>query len=359
MWGSNDEDHKRRFRLSIQRYHKYYILSLANPERINMKALALVVILMVSTVVAVVSIPQARADGDVVILSHTIFQTEGFPPFSFDNGDYFVAGEVQNVGTEALHFNITANFYDSNNEIIGTAFLSDTLADVPPSYLHVLLPGKKSPFQIYLSRFDEVTGDFRLVDHYSLKLTTSQASNFQSGLEILSQNSHEAAGTLFIEGEVKNIGTEYMDGFMVFATFYDENGEVLAVASEGGSYTLVDASGERGFAPSQTASFSVALEDFREGGRLQQVDTYEVTAEGYDYSLWTADGQLINPEIVYVLGSVESPSSSPSPTEEPNQPEDLSLILYAAIVAIVVVLLIVTLLVLRKRNKRNRKLQTN
>jgi hypothetical protein len=355
MWVSNDEDHKKRFRLPIQRYQKYYILSLANPERINMKALALVIILMVSTVVAVASIPQARADGDVVILSHTIFQTEGFPPFSFDNGDYFVAGEVQNVGTEALHFNITANFYDSNNEIIGTAFLSDTLADVPPSYLHVLLPGKKSPFQIYLSRFDEVTGDFRLVDHYSLKLTTSQASNFQSGLEILSQSSHEAAGTIFIEGEVKNIGTEYMDGFMVFATFYDKNGEVLAVASEGGGYTLVDASGERGFPPSQTASFSVALEDFREGGRLQQVDTYEVTAEGYDYSLWTADGQLINPEIVYVLGSVESPS----PTEEPNQPEDLSLILYAAIVAIVVVLLIVTLLVLRKRNERNRKLQTN
>jgi hypothetical protein len=324
-----------------------------------MKALALVVILMVSTVVAVASIPQARADGDVVILSHTIFQTEGFPPFSFDNGDYFVAGEVQNVGTEALHFNITANFYDSNNEIIGTAFLSDTLADVPPSYLHVLLPGKKSPFQIYLSRFDEVTGDFRLVDHYSLKLTTSQASNFQSGLEILSQNSHEAAGTLFIEGEVKNIGTEYMDSFMVFATFYDENGEVLAVASEGGSYTLVDASGERGFAPSQTASFSVALEDFREGGRLQQVDTYEVTAEGYDYSLWTADGQLINPEIVYVLGSVESSSPSPTPTEEPSQPEDSPLILYAAIAAIVAVLLIVTLLFLRKLNKRSRKLQAN
>jgi hypothetical protein len=355
MWGSNDEDHKKRFRLPIQRYQKYYILSPANPERINMKTLALIVILMVSTVVAVASIPQARADGDVVILSHTIFQTEGFPPFSFDNGDYFVAGEVQNVGTEALNFNITADFYDSNNEIVGTAFLSDTLADVPPSYLHVLLPGKKSPFQIYLSRFDEETGDFRLVDHYSLKLTTSQASNFQPGLEILSQSSHEAAGTIFIEGEVKNIGTEYMDGFMVFATFYDKNGEVLAVASEGGSYTLVDASGERGFAPSQTASFSVALEDFREGGRLQQVDRYEVTAEGYDYSLWTADGYLINPETVYVLGSVESPSPSPTPTEEPSQPDDSPLILYAAIAAIGVVLFILTLLVLRKRN---RKLQT-
>ena len=124
---------------------------------------------------------------------------------------------------------------------------------------------------------------------------------------------------------------------------------------------MVDASGERGFAPSQTASFSVALEDFREGGRLQQVDRYEVTAEGYDYSLWTADGHLINPETVYVLGSVESPSPTltPTPTEEPSQPEDSSLILYAAIAAIVVVLFILTLIVLRKLNKRSRKLQTN
>jgi len=315
---------------------------------VKMKAQTLVIILLVSTVIAAVSLPQASADDDVVILSHTIFQNEGFPPFSVDNGDYLVAGEVKNVGIEALHFNITAEFYDSNNEIVGTAFLSDTLADAPPSYLHVLLPGKKSPFQIYLSRFDEVTGIFRLVDHYSLKLSSSPANLYHSGFEMVSQSSHEAAGTIFIEGEIKNIGTEYIDGFNVFATFYNETGGVVAVGSGGGGYT-----GDEGFPPNQTTTFYVSLEDFREGGRLERVDRYELTAEGYDYSLWTADGQLITPETVYVLGSVQGP-----PEEEPSQPEESPILLYAVIVAIVAVLLIVTFLMLRKRNIRSRNHQS-
>jgi hypothetical protein len=188
-----------------------------------------------------------------------------------------------------------------------------------------------------------VTGDFRLVDHYSLTVTSSPATLYRSGFEILSKNSHEAAGTIFIEGEVKNIGTEYIDGFVVFATFYNETGEVVSVASEGGGYT-----GGIGFPPNQTTYFSVHIEDFREGGRLQRISRYELTVEGYDYSLWTADGQLIDPEVVYVLGAL--------PEEEEEslvQPEGPPIVLYAAIIAIVAVLLI-TLLLLRRRNKRRR-----
>ena len=317
---------------------------------VKMKAMIIVIILLVSTVttVAFISfISQAEADGDVVILSHTIYQTYGFAPFSVDKGDHQVAGEVQNVGTQALHFNVTCEFYDSNNEIVGTSFLIDTLPDWAPSFLHVVLPGKKSPFTVYLSRFDEETGDFRTVDHYSLKVTTTPANLYQSGFEIVSQSSHEVAGSgLFIEGEIKNIGTEYVDGFIVFATFYNETGEVVAVAPGGGGYA-----GESGFPPNQTAYFSTKLDDFL-GGRLQRVDRYELTAEGYDYSLWTADGQLINPEIVYILGSV------PKQEEESlEQPENPPLILYAAIATIVAVLLIATLLILKKRNTRNRNLQ--
>ena len=317
---------------------------------VKMKAMIIVIILLVSTVttVAFISfISQAEADGDVVILSHTIYQTYGFAPFSVDKGDHQVAGEVQNVGTQALHFNVTCEFYDSNNEIVGTSFLIDTLPDWAPSFLHVVLPGKKSPFTVYLSRFDEETGDFRTVDHYSLKVTTSPANLYQSGFEILSQSSHEIAGSgLFIEGEIKNIGTEYVDGFIVFATFYNETGEVVAVSSGGGGYA-----GESGFPPNQTAYFSTKLDDFL-GGRLQRVDRYELTAEGYDYSLWTADGQLINPEIVYILGSIPSQQE-----EKPNQPENSPIIIYAAIATIVAVLPMATYLMLRKRRTKDKSLQ--
>ena len=316
-----------------------------------MKILAIFIIQLILTVAVLASFysfPQARADEDVVILSHTIYQTWGFPPFSVDKSDYHVAGEVQNIGTQALHFNITGEFYDSNNEIIGISFLTDTQPDWAPSYLHVVLPGKKSPFTVYLSRFDEETGDFRTVDHYSLKVTTSQATNYQSGFEMVSQSSHEIAGSgLFIEGDIKNIGTEYVDGFIVFATFYNETGEVVAVTAGGGGYA-----GAGGFPPNQTASFSTKLDEFHLGGRLQRVDRYELTVEGYDYSLWTADGQLINPETVYVLGSVPIQQE-----EKPNQPESSPIILYAAIATIVAVLPIASYLMLRKRRTRNRRLQ--
>jgi hypothetical protein len=311
---------------------------------VKMKAWTIVVMLLVSTVAITAFAnpsPQAKADEDVRILSHTIFQDYGPPPSSVDKGDYQVAGEVQNVGTQALHFNVTAEFYDSNNEIIGSGFLSDSHT----SYLHVLLPGKKSPFVIFLSRFNEA-GDFIPVDHYSLKVTTSPATLYQSGFEIISQSSHEIAGSgIFIEGEIKNIGTEYVDGFIVFATFYNETGEVVAVSIEGGAYA-----GERGFPPNQTAYFSAKIEDFnRFGGRLQRIDTYELTAEGYDYSLWAVDGQLINPEIVYVLGTVPEQEEE----ESVKQPENSPLILYAAIAIIVAVLLIVTFLLFRKRKIKN------
>lgn len=317
-----------------------------------MKTHALAVALIVlsaTTVLSVFLFTNAEANEDVVIVTNTIYQTEGFPPFSFDKGDYFVAGEVSNTGDQAFHFNITALFYDSKGELIGSSSLSDSLADAAPSYLHVILPGKKSPFTIFLSRFNE-TGHFRLVDHYSLAVITTPATLFRSGFKIVSQSSHTTAGTLLIEGEIENIGTEYVDGFMVFATFYNEAGEVAAVTSEGGSYPAVDpVTGERGFPPNQTAYFSVKLEDFREGGMLQIVDRYELTAEGYDYSSWTAGGQLINPEVVYILGSVQS-------EEDGDQSDGFPLALYFAVVAIIIALLVVTLLMLRKRKTKKKEL---
>jgi len=134
---------------------------------------------------------------------------------------------------------------------------------------------------------------------------------------------------------------------MVFATFYNGTGEVVAVASEGGGYA-----GIKGFPPNQTAYFSTKIEDFTQyGGRLQRIDRYKLTAEGYDYSLWTADGQLIDPEIVYVLGSVPKQEE-----ETPKQPEDAPIALYAATAAIAAIFIILTLLVLRKRGARKNKI---
>jgi hypothetical protein len=327
-------------------YHKYYIQAFPNREKTNMKSLALAIFILSVTALALLIgfSPHVRAEGNVVMLSHTIYQTYGFPPFSVNKGDYLIAGEVQNEGTQALNFNITDDFYNSNGEIITSAFLTDSLTDSAPSYLHVLLPGEKSPFVIYLSRFDN-TGNFRLVDHYDLRITSSNASNFRSGFHILSESSHQIAGTLFIDGEVKNIGANYIDGFNVFATFYNDSGEVVSVTSEGGTYTR--ATPGEGFAPNQTTTFSVKLDDFPEGGRLQRVNRYKLTVEGYNYSLWTADGHLISPEIVYVLGSVNNQIPEPEPENSP-------FILYVVVIATIGIIVALLIIFMKRRSKKEK-----
>jgi hypothetical protein len=186
-----------------------------------------------------------------------------------------------------------------------------------------------------------------MVDHYTLTINTSPVSLFKQGLEITQQDSHETDGTLIINGEIKNIGTDYIDGFNVYATFFNNQGEVIAVSSEGGGYIQTDSSGKSGFPPNNITSFQVTLSDFSHGGRLQQVDRYELTAEGYDYSLWTVDGQIITPETVYVLGSLPTETPQPTPSTE-----GFPITLYIGIAAIAIIVVIASAVLFKYKQKK-------
>ncbi len=276
---------------------------------------------------------EVRGQENVRVLSSTIYQTYGYAPFSVSKGDYLIAGEVENLGLEAQKFNLTATFYDASGTILGTSYLSDSLADAPACYLHVLLSSQKSPFLLGFSRFDD-QGNFRVVDHYDLVLTTSSADTYYPSLVIESNSSREADSSLYVEGNVENIGSTSMDSLSVYVTYYKESGDVLAVSAEGG----------RGLAPNETGPFSVSLNGFNEGGRLEEIYGYDVTAEGYDNSLWTADGNLINPEVVYVLGT-------PEETVVPVQPDSFPYFIYVLAIVLVLVIIVVVVLFLRKSQK--------
>jgi hypothetical protein len=59
-------------------------------------------------------------------------------------GYYHVVGEVQNAGSGAEDFvQVTATFYDSSNTVIAVEYTYTTLS--------VILPGRKSPFEIILT----------------------------------------------------------------------------------------------------------------------------------------------------------------------------------------------------------------
>ena len=75
------------------------------------------------------------AAGQVNILSHSGWLDSV--------GYYHVSGEVQNVGDGALSFvKVTATFYDVSSTVIAVDFTYTALS--------VILPGRKSPFEIFL-----------------------------------------------------------------------------------------------------------------------------------------------------------------------------------------------------------------
>ncbi len=79
---------------------------------LNRTLISLLLIMSLSLCIGFFS--EVKAQEDINILSTTIYQTYGFSPFSVSKGDYFVVGEIENFGSEAQQFNVTATFYDAS-----------------------------------------------------------------------------------------------------------------------------------------------------------------------------------------------------------------------------------------------------
>ena len=213
-------------------------------------ALVLQTILLASLTVPV------TATAQVNILTHSGFLDSV--------GYYHVAGEVQNVGDQAVDFvKVTATFYDSSDVVIATSFTYTTI--------ELLLAGRKSPFDVIV--IDETQA--ANVDHYSLGVTFSATEPLPQGLEILSNSSYvDVVGYMHVVGEIENIESGAATFVKVAATFYDETGTVV-----GTSFTYSDPSElEAG----QTAPFEVIL---LHKSRVLLTTNYSVTAESSQYAI--------------------------------------------------------------------------
>jgi hypothetical protein len=159
----------------------------------------------------------AKALGNVKILSHSSF---------YDSlNTLWVVGEVENTGDMATQFTkVTATFYNSSNQVVAV--------ETGYTEIDVLLPGRKSPFDIMLSESD---GSLKV---YNYSLTVSW-DNYAAGkplaLQILSNSSRiDELGYMHVLGEIKNTGSLTARFTKAIATFYDANGTVVGEAS---SYT--------------------------------------------------------------------------------------------------------------------------
>lgn len=216
----------------------------------------LIILLIVLTVYFSLTL-EIRAENNVIILSHTGYLDS--------QGNYYVVGEVQNIGNETVHFvTVEVAFYDSQGNLI------DTLFDL--TMLYKILPGRKSPFLIALFNLSRSAK----VHHYTLTVSFKNTSPLPLGLEIISHEAQiDQQGQMRITGRVKNIGTKIAHNINVVATCYNANGNVVAAAQ-----TDLDPI-ENNLNPDQIKSFEIIIPQ----ERVPFIYTYELAVESNEYAI--------------------------------------------------------------------------
>jgi hypothetical protein len=174
-------------------------------------------------------------------------------------GYFKVVGEVLNTGDQyAIDVEISATFYNSANEVIGT--------DSGDSILSYLLPDRKSPFGFSFLDFEQA----EQVDHYSLDVDFGSTDvSFPEKLAIKSHSSSIVDDQLLIEGEVENLADSAASLVKVVATCYDSAGKVIG--TDGQSAIYIEAH--------QTATFAVDV--YSEN--VQLIDSYELAVQSPFY----------------------------------------------------------------------------
>jgi hypothetical protein len=213
-------------------------------------------LLSIGALAVILNRTQVQASGLVDILTHSGW---------LDSiGYYHVSGEVQNSGSEAVHYvEVVATFYNSSNVVVATDF---TFSDVD-----VILPGRKSPFDVLLTDSTQAAK----VDHYSLAAMYSTTNAIPKALEILSYSSYtDTYGYMHVVGEIRNNGAANATFVEVIATFYGLTGKVVAT-----DFTFAD---PHDLQPNQVAPFEVLL-IYDE--RVPLVSTYMLTAQSNEYAI--------------------------------------------------------------------------
>jgi len=170
-----------------------------------------------------------------------------------------VVGEVENVGRAPATFVETAaTLYDKDKNVLDTSFSY--------TYLDVLLPGEKSPFEVVFMG-DAPSG----IDSYRVQVQWHNAPGERPrrDIEILSHTgSTDQIGAYHIKGEVKNTGDQPATFVQIIATFYDADNKVVATAF---TYTTLDTLG-----PSGTSPFELIL---TETSLIEQTKSYRIIAQ--------------------------------------------------------------------------------
>jgi hypothetical protein len=178
------------------------------------------------------SAPNVRAQAniaDVRILSYSNYTAPSTTTLANSTGDFILVGEIQNVGSSYLtNVNLTGIAFDSEINTIaigqGNAFVFHTA------------PGQKAPF--YLDFPPQNNAGLTWISNMStVQVTISNVTESPtpqySGLHFISNNYIAAAnssdGIAQVNGIIGNNGTQKTGSIWVVTTFYDKDGNVVAL----------------------------------------------------------------------------------------------------------------------------------
>ncbi len=182
---------------------------------------------LILTSFSVLSVPHVEAQSsDVKILSYSWY-TAPTSILAEYVGDLVAVGEVQNTGTSTFgSVWVVGNAYNSTNQAVAA-----TEARV---FSPNLAPGQKAPFYLDFAPETSVTGDQSWVSSV-VNVTLFVGSTIEtnqtqySGLTTSGVNGYNSAGTYTVIGTVQNNGDQALSDIVIYGTFYDATGKVVAL----------------------------------------------------------------------------------------------------------------------------------
>lgn len=222
----------------------------------NLATLSILLIIVLSTINSQIIV---KADAAGI----SLISNSGYLDLS---KNFHVVGEVLNIGIEGHHYIKTSvTYYDNNNQLIASRF------DL--AMLNIIMPGRKSPFDIAL--LDNILS--AQVDHYSVSISLLDNKIVSSPpleLEVTS-SSFNSKSLEPVTVTLRNKGAQVAENVKIVATYYDGSGQVIAASVN----YINDEDSTLGAGTQGTRSFPL------DSNIIPYIVSYRITAESTQYGI--------------------------------------------------------------------------
>jgi hypothetical protein len=288
------------------------------------KSVLSVIVLLVVFTISITFVPSVKSQVESVEILDYSYYIDMF-------GNLIVVGEVQNIGTKVL------SYVDIAGRITGS---DGSQAQWENRVLGLyLLPQQKAPFYLQFSSQSTYFGSWFGIDIVNVELVAYKAPEttkyqYQNVIVTTHQGSANSVGEYWVNGELKNTGTQTAGNITIVATYYNSSGVPIAFGGTNRISTL---------SPNATKTFKVGAFD------LNQTEV-SLDKKISGYSL------LVQAESPLSEGTVPTASSAPAGTSEPTNSasssgNDLNTTNIVIVVVVIAVAAVVLLLISKSRKK--------